>query len=78
MVGEAEPGAGPDRKRYTITEEGSTEVDLWLATPISPEPHFQTELFAKAEVFSCSVARQRTISTGNEPHTSLGCANSPT
>jgi DNA-binding PadR family transcriptional regulator len=47
VVGEAEPGAGPDRKRYTITEEGSTEVDLWLATPISPEPHFQTELFVK-------------------------------
>ena len=47
MVGEAEPGAGPDRKRYTITEEGRSEVEVWLSQPIPPEPHFQTELFVK-------------------------------
>jgi DNA-binding PadR family transcriptional regulator len=47
MVGEAEPGAGPDRKRYTITEEGKSEVEAWLAEPIPAEPHFQTELFVK-------------------------------
>jgi DNA-binding PadR family transcriptional regulator len=46
-IGEAEPGSGPDRKRYTITDEGKTEVELWLAEPIQPEPHFQTELFVK-------------------------------
>jgi DNA-binding PadR family transcriptional regulator len=47
MVGEAEPGSGPDRKRYTITEEGKSEVEVWLAEPIPAEPHFQTELFVK-------------------------------
>lgn len=47
MVGEAEPGAGPDRKRYTITEAGKGEVDVWLAEPVPAEPHFQTELFLK-------------------------------
>ena len=30
-AGEAEPGAGPDRKRYVITEAGATEFETWLA-----------------------------------------------
>ncbi len=45
--GEAEPGAGPDRKRYAITELGAREFDSWLATPIEPEPRLQSLLFAK-------------------------------
>ncbi len=45
--GEIEPGEGPDRKRYAITEEGRHEFELWLSQPIKPEPHLQTELFAK-------------------------------
>jgi len=45
--GDAEPGAGPDRKRYAITELGASEFDLWLTQPIEPEPHLQTLLFAK-------------------------------
>ena len=47
MVGEAEPGAGPDRKRYTITEIGKNEVEVWLAQPLPAEPHLQTDLFVK-------------------------------
>jgi DNA-binding PadR family transcriptional regulator len=47
LVGESEPGAGPDRKRYSITDAGRNEVDGWLAEPIEPEPHLQTELFVK-------------------------------
>src|SRR5690242_3977156 len=46
-AGEAEPGAGPDRKRYVITEQGATEVGTWLTEPVEPEPHQQTVLFAK-------------------------------
>ncbi len=46
-VGEAEPGAGPDRKRYAITDVGAAEVEAWLAEPVEPEPHLQTVLFAK-------------------------------
>jgi DNA-binding PadR family transcriptional regulator len=45
--GEAEPGDGPDRKRYAITDAGRAEVDAWLADPVEPEPHLQTILFAK-------------------------------
>ncbi len=44
---DAEPGAGPDRKRYAITELGAREFDTWLTLPIEPEPHLQTVLFAK-------------------------------
>src|SRR5262245_19291821 len=47
IAGESEPGAGPDRKRYVITDIGRDEVEGWLLTPIEPEPHMQTELFAK-------------------------------
>jgi DNA-binding PadR family transcriptional regulator len=47
MAGEAESGAGPDRKRYTITEAGKSEVEAWLAEPIPAEPHLQTDLFVK-------------------------------
>jgi DNA-binding PadR family transcriptional regulator len=43
----AEPGSGPDRKRYVITEHGATEVGTWLVEPVEPEPHQQSVLFAK-------------------------------
>jgi DNA-binding PadR family transcriptional regulator len=46
-AGDPEPGAGPERKRYVITEQGVTEVQAWLAEPVEPEPHLQTVLFAK-------------------------------
>jgi len=47
MAGEAEPGDGPDRKRYAITPAGTAEVEAWLTEPAEPEPHLQTVLFAK-------------------------------
>jgi DNA-binding PadR family transcriptional regulator len=47
IAGEAEPGAGPDRKRYAITEPGKSEVEAWLAEPIPAEPYMQTDLFVK-------------------------------
>jgi DNA-binding PadR family transcriptional regulator len=46
-AGQAEPGDGPDRKRYVITEAGVTEFETWLAEPVEPEPHLQTVLFTK-------------------------------
>ncbi|MGR6320192.1 PadR family transcriptional regulator [Micromonospora soli] len=47
VIGEVEPGVGPDRKRYVITERGATEVDAWLAEPVEAEPNLQTMLFTK-------------------------------
>ncbi len=47
VAAEAEPGAGPDRKRYVITDQGVTEIETWLAQPVEPEPHLQTVLFVK-------------------------------
>jgi DNA-binding PadR family transcriptional regulator len=47
VVAEAEPGAGPERKRYVITEQGVSDVETWLAEPVEPEPHLQTVLFVK-------------------------------
>jgi DNA-binding PadR family transcriptional regulator len=47
MAGQSEPGGGPDRKRYAITDVGRSEVEAWLADPVPPEPYLQTVLFAK-------------------------------
>jgi len=46
-AGDAEPGGGPDRKRYAITDAGKGNVEAWLTEPVEPEPHLQTILFAK-------------------------------
>jgi DNA-binding PadR family transcriptional regulator len=50
IVGDAEPGGGPDRKRYVITDEGASELHNWLVEPVQPEPHLQTALFAKVTI----------------------------
>jgi DNA-binding PadR family transcriptional regulator len=47
VVGESEAGAGPDRKRYVITDQGATEFETWLREPVEAEPHLQTVLFTK-------------------------------
>lgn len=47
IAADAEPGAGPDRKRYVITDDGVSELETWLAEPVAPEPHLQTVLFVK-------------------------------
>ena len=47
VAGESERGSGPERKRYSITETGKSEVEAWLAEPIPAEPHLQTDLFVK-------------------------------
>lgn len=42
-----EPGEGPERKRYAITEAGVTDVRHWLETPEKPEPYLQSTLYTK-------------------------------
>lgn len=44
---DVEPGTGPERKRYSITELGKDEVEGWLKAPVDPEPHLQPLLFVK-------------------------------
>jgi DNA-binding PadR family transcriptional regulator len=46
-AGDFEPGEGPDRRRYTITDAGRQQFEGWLGEPIEPEPHLQTVLFVK-------------------------------
>ena len=47
VIAGQQPGDGPDRKRYVITEAGATEFETWLAEPVVAEPHLQTVLFSK-------------------------------
>src|ERR1700748_1181407 len=47
VAGPVEQGAGPERRRYIITDEGVADVEKWLAEPAPPEPDLQSELFAK-------------------------------
>ncbi len=44
---DSEPGAGPERKRYAITEAGVTDVERWLGQPERPEPYLQSALYTK-------------------------------
>jgi DNA-binding PadR family transcriptional regulator len=46
-VAGVEAGAGPDRKRYSITAEGVTDLDAWLGEPEEPQPQLQSVLFTK-------------------------------
>ena len=43
----AEPGGGPERKRYAITDTGVQRLEQWLRQPEQPEPHLQAVLFVK-------------------------------
>jgi DNA-binding PadR family transcriptional regulator len=47
VMAETEPGAGPDRKRYVITEDGVSDVETWLKEAVPAEPYLQTTLFVK-------------------------------
>jgi DNA-binding PadR family transcriptional regulator len=42
-----EAGAGPERKLYSITADGVTDLERWLSIPEEPQPQLQTVLFTK-------------------------------
>ena len=42
-----ERGEGPERKRYTITADGTADVDRFLQRPIDPKLILDDELFVK-------------------------------
>ena len=64
-----EAGSGPDRKRYSITPEGVTDLDTWLGEPEEPQPHRQSVLFTKVVVALLSGRSASTSSTCNGPGT---------
>lgn len=47
IVDGVEPGGGPERKRYAITEAGIADVRSWLEQPERPEPYLQNTLYTK-------------------------------
>ena len=42
-----EPGDGPERKRYAVTDAGVTDVEQWLDQPEKPEPYLHSTLYTK-------------------------------
>lgn len=46
LVG-AEPGQGPDRKRYAITAQGAADLERWLAEPEAAQAPIRSTLFLK-------------------------------
>jgi DNA-binding PadR family transcriptional regulator len=44
---EVEPGDGPDRKLYGITDKGVADIREWMGQPEKPEPYLQTTLYTK-------------------------------
>src|ERR1035438_6096632 len=50
VAGDAEPGGGPDRKRYAITQTGKYEVEAWLGEPIPAVPCLPTDLLPKGDL----------------------------
>jgi DNA-binding PadR family transcriptional regulator len=46
-VDSVEPGDGPERKRYAITDEGVADVETWLGQPEAPDLYLQSTLYQK-------------------------------
>jgi DNA-binding PadR family transcriptional regulator len=57
VAGPVEQEAGPERRRYIITEGGVADVEKWLGEPVPPDPDLQSELFTKV-VLALMLGRQ--------------------
>jgi DNA-binding PadR family transcriptional regulator len=57
VAGPVEQGAGPERRRYIITDDGVAEVEDWLGEPVPPDPDLHSELFTKV-VLALMLGRQ--------------------
>jgi DNA-binding PadR family transcriptional regulator len=47
VVDGTEPGDGPERKRYAITDGGVADVERWLSEPERPDLYLQSTLYVK-------------------------------
>lgn len=48
--GHAEPGDGPDRTAYAITDDGVGALDAWLTAVAAPAPHLGNEMYSKVVI----------------------------
>jgi DNA-binding PadR family transcriptional regulator len=46
-VDAVEPGEGPERKRYAVTEAGVADVQRWLSVPEIPDAYLQNTMYTK-------------------------------
>lgn len=46
-VAGVEQDEGPERRRYATTSSGTDALTEWLRSPLEPEPHLRSALFAK-------------------------------
>ena len=46
-VSEQQPGDGPERTVYALTDEGRRQVASWVAEPEPPAPHVANVLYTK-------------------------------
>lgn len=42
-----EKGSGPDKRLWTLTEQGKAELDIWLASPVLRDYRLRDELYLK-------------------------------
>lgn len=47
QVDGVEPGDGPERKRYAITEQGVADIGAWLSQAEKPDLYLQSTLYTK-------------------------------
>src|SRR5664279_1928569 len=57
-----EPGEGPDRKRYAITDDGVSDVQRWLSTPERPQEYLQNTLYTNCLLYTSPSPRDGLLS----------------
>ena len=67
-----EPGGGPERKRYAITDAGVADVERWLAEPEPPEPYLQSDALREGRARAAD--RPRRAARSSTPSAPSTCA----
>ena len=72
---ETEPGAGPERKRYEVTDAGRQSVEQWLLTPVTRPATSRPTSSPRPSSPSCSTTTPGAFSTSSAPSTWRACAS---
>src|ERR1700755_1041586 len=76
VAGPVEQGAGPERRRYVITEGGIADVERWVAGPAEPWPDPPRASSASSWCSPCcSTAPRTSTSTCSGLRSCSGCAS---